>query len=128
MLGDIIKNARQSKRIMQKELADMLEVRPSTVSMWEAGTRTPELPTLVKISEILDIPFSEIIDDIFGEQKKSPAETDESEIRELFGAQRTRTEWIKILSGLSRENKEKLLEYARLLLLSQAQADREDPE
>ena len=131
MLGDIIKNARKSKRIMQKELADMLNVRPSTVSMWEAGTRTPDVQTIIKIAEVLEIPFSRLMHDMSGIKKETAhTVTDESDslddMSRLLETPRTRSEWRDILSKLSRENKIKLMEYARLLLLSQGQDDQED--
>jgi transcriptional regulator with XRE-family HTH domain len=135
MLGDIIKNARKSKRIMQKELAEMLHVRPSTVSMWEAGTRTPDIQTLVNLSKSLEIPLSDLIKEMYDEKKEAPAGEskseadiifhDDPEIAEMLIESRTELEWREMLGKLSRENKLKLLEYARLLLLSQA---REHPE
>lgn len=129
MLGNIIKKARKDKKIMQKDLADMLNVRPSAVSMWEAGTRTPDIHTLLQLSDILEIPFQEMIEEMFGAKtKKAPAQEGESkseDIEALLAVARPRSEWQEIIGQLSRENKIKLLEYARLLLLSQA---REHPE
>ena len=138
MLGDIIKNARKSKRIMQKELAEMLHVRPSTVSMWEAGTRNPDIQTLVNLSKSLEIPLSDLIKEMYDGKKEAPADEgkseadvifpDDPEIAEMLIESRTEREWREMLGKLSRENKLKLIEYARLLLLSQAQADQEAPE
>lgn len=124
MLCDIIKKARQNKRIMQKELADMLNVRPSTVSMWEAGTRTPDIQTIMKLSQILEIPFNDMMRDMLGEKEKAPGDhtgSESEDIAALLETARPRSEWREIIGKLSRENKLKLLEYARLLLLSQAQ-------
>ena len=124
MLGDIIKNARKNKRIMQKELADMMDVRPSTVSMWESGDRTPELETLIKLSEILDIPFSDIMDEIFGDQKKeAPAVNGESRKINMQLSIDTREGWIARVSALTPENQNLLREYTEFLLARQAQAD-----
>ena len=63
MIGDKIKDARIDNRLMQKDLARMLNVGPSTVSMWEAGTRTPDLQMVAKISKILNISLEDLLED-----------------------------------------------------------------
>lgn len=138
MLGDIIKKARKDKRIMQKELAEMLNVRPSTVSMWEAGTRTPDIQTLVKLSKSLEIPLSDLIKEMYDGKKEAPADEgkseadiifpDDHEIAGMLIESRTEREWREVLGKLSRENKIKLIEYAKLLLMSQAPTDKEGQE
>lgn len=61
MFCDRIKQARQAKKMMQKELAEILNVSPSTVSMWESGTRTPDLETVSKIADVLGVSYNDLL-------------------------------------------------------------------
>lgn len=44
-----------------KWLADQLQVNPTTVSKWCTNTIQPDLPTLNKIADLLDIDVKELI-------------------------------------------------------------------
>lgn len=55
MLGDRIKKLRENKELSQKQLADMLSVGPSTISMWEQGRRAPDNEMLSKIADFFDV-------------------------------------------------------------------------
>ena len=55
MLGNRIKEARKSKNIAQKDLAGALGVTKSAMSLWEKGTREPDVSTLRRIADILDV-------------------------------------------------------------------------
>ena len=61
MLGEKIKELRKNKGILQKELADRLSVGKSTVAMWETNKREPDIDTVMKISEILDVSVDELL-------------------------------------------------------------------
>lgn len=133
-LANNIKEVRKRLRITQEQLAEKLHVSQGTVANWESGKRTPDVGTIALIAAVLHVSISELI----GEQKSAPAESsestksvdiiDEPELIELLAESHTETELRKVVNNLSRDNKLKLIEYARLLLLSQYQADREDPE
>lgn len=43
-----IKDLRLSKHLTQKELAQLLNVKPTTVSGWELGRNEPSIDTLMK--------------------------------------------------------------------------------
>ena len=55
MVGDLIKKHRVLKELTQKELADLLDVSPSTVGMYEQNRRIPDAEILVKISNIFNV-------------------------------------------------------------------------
>ena len=57
-LSDRIKTARKNKHYTQKELADLLNVKSTTVSGWELGRNEPSLDTLKKLASKLDVSFS----------------------------------------------------------------------
>lgn len=49
------------KKKTNKWLAEQLKVNPTTVSKWCTNTSQPDLATLKRISELLDVNVSEII-------------------------------------------------------------------
>ena len=50
-----LKNARQHRRMTQKELGDLIGVSASTVGMYEQHRRLPDADTIARISKALDI-------------------------------------------------------------------------
>ena len=65
-IGKTIKKIREGKNITQEQLAEKLNVTRQAVSNWETGKTQPDIETIIKISEILEIPVEEII---YGQKK-----------------------------------------------------------
>ena len=61
MLNENIKIGRKSKELSQDELAIKLNVVRQTVSKWERGLSVPDSEMLISLSEILEIPVSELL-------------------------------------------------------------------
>lgn len=61
MLNENIKNSRKSKGLSQEELAIKLNVVRQTVSKWERGLSVPDSEMLISLSEILDVPVSNLL-------------------------------------------------------------------
>ena len=61
MLNENIKIGRKSKGLSQDELAIKLNVVRQTVSKWERGLSVPDSDMLISLSEILEIPVSELL-------------------------------------------------------------------
>ena len=61
MLKDNIKTIRNSKGLSQEELAIKLNVVRQTISKWEQGLSVPDAEMLINISEVFEIPVSEIL-------------------------------------------------------------------
>lgn len=55
VLGNLIKLARIDKRLTQDELGEALDVRQSTVSMWETGKQRPRVHQLGPLAAALGI-------------------------------------------------------------------------
>ena len=53
--------ARAAKRMSQKELADLLGVKNSTISMYESGDRDPSTKNFKKMAEILEVPMEQLV-------------------------------------------------------------------
>ena len=60
-LGEIISSNRRQKKMTQKELADMLNVTDKAVSKWERNIARPDINTIPKLAEILDVPVENLI-------------------------------------------------------------------
>ena len=53
--GHVFKDKRLEKGLNQRQLAEKLGITQSAVSNYEAGRSNPRLPTLLKMTEYLDI-------------------------------------------------------------------------
>ena len=58
---NVIRELRKSKKMSQKELADMLFVNQTAVSQWERNVTTPNSVTLKKLSEIFNVSIDYIL-------------------------------------------------------------------
>lgn len=56
-LAERIKNARTNKHYTQKELAELLNVKSTTVSGWELGRNEPSIETLKTLAQKLNVSF-----------------------------------------------------------------------
>lgn len=53
--NDNLKRTRLKRGLSQKEVAEKIGVAKSTYSLYESGNREPNVETIKKISEILDV-------------------------------------------------------------------------
>lgn len=44
----------------QIDIAKLLNISRTTISMWESGKSYPTIPTIIKIAELLNVPAEEI--------------------------------------------------------------------
>ena len=61
MLGEKIKIYRENKNMTQNEIAEVLGVKPATVSKYESGTLEPNIESLKKLAEIFNVSIDELI-------------------------------------------------------------------
>lgn len=55
VFGQKLKELRKEKKMKQKELAQILNVRNTTVSAWEVGDNEPDLATLIRIAKFFNV-------------------------------------------------------------------------
>lgn len=55
MFGEKLKSLRESKNLLQKELADVLNTTSQTISGWEISRTKPDYDTLVKIANYFNV-------------------------------------------------------------------------
>ncbi len=60
---------RKSKGISQEELAEMLDVSRQAISRWELGSTLPDVPNLLRISELFDVSADYLIRDDYEADK-----------------------------------------------------------
>lgn len=75
---DNLKQCRKKKGLTQAQLAELISVSQSTVGNWEAGTREPDLQTIIELSKL----FSVSMNDLLGvtipiEKKEKPSAASE---------------------------------------------------
>ena len=61
MLGEKIKLYRETKKMTQVQIAEILGVKPATVSKYESGTLEPNLESLKKLSELFEVTIDELL-------------------------------------------------------------------
>lgn len=62
MFQDNLIACRKAKGMTQEELAVRLHVVRQTVSKWEKGKSVPDAEVLVRLSEVLEVPVSRLLD------------------------------------------------------------------
>lgn len=97
-IGSRIKAAREKKQITQEELAGLLDMSTTHISVIERGVKPPRLETLIRIANALDVSSDYLLMDILD----NPADVVAGELAE-------------IISKLSPKEKEKALTIIRVL-------------
>lgn len=62
MNGNKLKSLRENCGLLQKELADILNISLSSISMYERGERQPDNETLKKISNYFNVSIDYLLD------------------------------------------------------------------
>ncbi|MBO0958896.1 helix-turn-helix transcriptional regulator [Neobacillus sp. MM2021_6] len=60
-IGTTIKAAREMLHMTQEELAQKVRVGTQTIEKYESGEQMPSTQTIMKLSTVLDIPASELL-------------------------------------------------------------------
>ena len=61
MLGEKIKKYREEKKMTQMEVAEVLGVKPATISKYEAGALEPNIESLKKLAELFEVSVDELL-------------------------------------------------------------------
>ncbi|HAX02524.1 MAG: hypothetical protein A2Y45_04505 [Tenericutes bacterium GWC2_34_14] len=61
-ISDNIRICRIQKKLTQKQLGDLLYVSDKTISKWESGRSIPDIITIKKIADILEVDYGLLID------------------------------------------------------------------
>ena len=63
MIGNKLREYRESRNMTQKEIAEALGVEAATVSKYESGLLEPKIDSLKKLAEIFDVTVDELLKD-----------------------------------------------------------------
>ena len=61
MLGEKIKKFREEKKMTQIEIAEILGLKPATISKYETGILEPNIESLKKLAELFDVSIDELL-------------------------------------------------------------------
>lgn len=77
--GTRLANIRKEKNLTQNDIADKLNISAQAVSKWENDLTSPDIETLIKLSDI----FTISLDDLVGKKKSEPVYLPESERKDV---------------------------------------------
>lgn len=97
-IGSRIKTARENKKITQEELAVMLDLSPTHISVIERGVKPPKLETFVRIANALEVSADSLLIDVVDNSTKGIA-----------------CELYDYVSNLSPKEREKVLTVVRVM-------------
>ena len=60
-IGNKIKQLREERKMTQKDIAEILDVEPGTISKYESGTIEPSIESLKKLSETFNVTIDELL-------------------------------------------------------------------
>ena len=63
-IGSRIKEAREQAHLTQEELAEIVDISPTHMSVIERGVKTPKLDTCVKIANALHLSADALLQDV----------------------------------------------------------------
>lgn len=66
----ILKNARNAKGLTQSEAAVALNVKGNTIGNYENGKTEPDIDAFIKLCEIYDLNYIEVLEEAYGNQKQ----------------------------------------------------------
>ena len=67
ILLNLLRAARLSKNMQQKEVADFMGVRGSTISNWENGRSQPDIDEFVKLCSIYGVNYADFLTKAYGD-------------------------------------------------------------
>ena len=70
-LRELIQDARKSCNMKQKEVAQLMGLRGSTISNWENGVSDPDIDEFVQLCSIYNVDFSSILIAAYGDPTKN---------------------------------------------------------
>lgn len=78
--GKHLRKLREAKGMMQRELADALDIKQNTLSSYENGKRYPEMFTLLKIANYFDVSLDDLVYKIDVEANQEELTEDEKHL------------------------------------------------
>lgn len=61
LVAEMLKAMRETEKLQQKELAELLGIKPQTYSAYELGRNEPPVEILVRLSKLYDVPIDILV-------------------------------------------------------------------
>ncbi len=71
VIGNRIKAARERAHLTQEQLAEMVDISPTHMSVIERGVKTPKLDTFVRIANALGVSADALLQDVVDHASES---------------------------------------------------------
>lgn len=97
-VGQRIKAAREKKNLTQEDLAALIEISPTHVSVIERGTKIPRLDTFVAIANVLGVSADSLLVDVADHAATSVASELSAAIDDLPHQEKIRI--LKVINAL----------------------------
>ena len=95
-LGEIISSNRKKMGLTQKMLAAQLNVTDKAVSKWERNIARPDINTIPKLAQILDVPIAKLLNLPNSENKENQINDQDSSLDESITITMTEAEYMHI--------------------------------
>ena len=89
-IGSRIKVARERKHFTQEDLAAIVELSPTHISVIERGVKPPKLATLIAIANALDVSADTLLQDVVGRSVEGVSNELATEIMKLPAKERSK--------------------------------------
>lgn len=109
MNGDKLKNLREKRDLLQKDLSKDLNIATSTIGMYEQGRREPDNTTLKKIANYFDVSIDYLLDNV------KPLSKNEEQLKEkeILKKLLIKNGYMKNNEDLSDEELKNLMEFVK---------------
>ncbi len=106
--GELLAKLRKERGILQKELANYLNVTVATISNYEKGVHSPDIYTLVQIADFFDVSTDYLL-------QRTECKTAFSTLNAKLSANYTLNDLLNLALELDRHDKLALADYSELL-------------
>lgn len=106
--GEFLAKLRKERGILQKELANYLNVTVATISNYEKGVHSPDIYTLVQIADFFDVSTDYLL-------QRTECKTAISTLNAKLSANYTLNDLLNLALELDRHNRMALVDYSELL-------------
>lgn len=108
MFSNVLRDLRTKAGLSQEELGKKLGLAKSTISMYESGTREPNLETLEAIADLFNVDMNTLTD------SKSSAELND-ELQEYLEELKNRSEMRMLFSLAKNATKEDVMQTVKII-------------
>ena len=108
--GEFLAELRKERRLLQKEVANYLNVTVATVSNYEKGVHSPDLDTLVKLADFFDVSTDYLL-------QRTDYKASLNMLNKTLTADYRVSDLLNTILEMDQHSMEALLDYYELLML-----------